>query len=180
MAHGHSLKNMFLTEENYSGFHRNTVADKAEEHTSKNENTAIPSGVYLVLALFHALLAGPVLLYPSAHSAKVNISISPCSLPPASLLHRGEVYTITWVRPPPTSPRHHSITDPHIPLSGVSPVSLLFPSLGTTSFSFSRAGKQRLSFPFPLLAYVLFIDAFFLDLKSRIQTCKNIKHNGSK
>ena len=117
MAHGHSLKNMFLTEENYSGFHRNTVADKAEEHTSKNENTAIPPGVYLVLALFHALPAGPLLLYPSAHSAKVNISISPHSLPPASLLHRGEVYTITWVCPPPTSPRHHSITDPRIPLS---------------------------------------------------------------
>ena len=51
MAYGHSLKNMFLTEENYSGFHRNTVADKAEEGTSKNENMAIPPGVYLVLAL---------------------------------------------------------------------------------------------------------------------------------
>ena len=81
MAYGHSLKNMFLTEENYSGFHRNTVADKAEEGTSKNENMAIPPGVYLVLALLHTLPAGPLLLSPSARLAKVNISVSPHSLP---------------------------------------------------------------------------------------------------
>ena len=160
MAYGHSLKNMLLTEENYSGFHRNTVTDKAEEGTSKNENMAIPLGVYLVLALLHALPAGPLLLSPSARSAKVNISISPHSLPQVSPSPRGGVHHHVGASPS-ASPRHHSITNPHTPLSWVSPVSLLFPSPGTTSFASFRAGKQWLSFPFPLLAYVLFIDAFF-------------------
>lgn len=116
MAYGHSLKNMFLTEENYSGFHRNTVTDKAEEGTSKNENMAIPLGVYLVLALLHALPAGPLLLSPSARSAKVNISISPHSLPQVSPSPRGGVHDHVGASPS-ASPRHHSITNPHTPLS---------------------------------------------------------------
>ena len=143
---------------------------------------AIPSGVYLVLALFHALLAGLLLLSPSAHSAEVNISISPHSLAPESLLHCGEVYTITWVGPPSASPRHHSITDPRTRPFLSQSCLLALPQSRNDLLSSFQAGKQWLSFPFPLLAYVLFIDAFFffLDFKSRIQTCKNIKQNGSK
>lgn len=109
MAYGHSLKNMFLTEENYSGFHRNTVADKAEEGTSKNENMAIPPGVYLVLALLHTLPAGPLLLSPSARLAKVTISISPHSLPRVSPSPWGGVHHHVGASPlclPQTSQHH--------------------------------------------------------------------------
>lgn len=121
---------------------------------------AIPSGVYLVLALFHALLAGLLLLSPSAHSAKVNISISPTPWPLNSPSPR-EVYTITWVHPLPASPRHHSITDPRTPPFLSQSCLLALPQSWSDLLSSFQAGKQWLSFPFPLLAYVLILMHFF-------------------
>lgn len=104
MAYGHGLKDMFLTEENGFGFHRNTIAGKAEEHTSKNENTAVPAGIYSGCALVPALLAGPLLLSPFTQTAKLKISVSSPSRSPASLPHCREVYTMHVARPLPAPP----------------------------------------------------------------------------
>lgn len=123
-AYGHGLKDTFLTEENGFGFHRNTIAGKAEEHTSKNENTAVPSGIYSGCALVPALLAGPLLCLPShrrpSSKALFLLPPGPLRLSPAA----GRCTPCMWRIPSPHPPGRHSMADPR-PLSPLSHSCLL-------------------------------------------------------
>ena len=167
VAYGHGLKDMFLTEENCFGFHRNTLADKVEEHTSENENTAIPSGIYSGWALVHALLAVPLLLSPVTQTAKLKISVF--SLPvPCVPPHCREVYTMHVARSPPRPPgtSQHPWPTSSPPLSHSCLLALpqswkhlLF--LPSSLPSFLLLESNWLSFPFPLLACFIYLFSFF-------------------
>ena len=182
MAYGHSLKNMFLIKKITLVFTEIQSLIKLRSAHLKMRTWPFPPVFIWYLLYFMPFWLDSCSSLP-LHIQPKSISLFlPTPWPPSLSFTAGRCTPSRgWVPPLPLPDITASLI--HVlALSWVSPVSLLFPSLGMTSFLPSKLESNGFLSPslYWHMFYLLMHFFFFLDFKSRIQTCKNIKQNGSK